>query len=144
MIDNLITGTVVIGICMIIQCAFISVLLQGIIKQDSKKELSPSFLTISTVLVLGVLVLLIGTLIQISIWAALFMYYDEFTAFKDAFYHSIVNFTTLGYGDFVLSNERKLLGGMEAVNGVLMFGLSSGFLYMLLDALLRRKHGFTK
>ncbi|MGB5691485.1 MAG: potassium channel family protein [Flavobacteriaceae bacterium] len=141
MIDNLITGSLVIGICMIIQSASISVLLQGIIRQDSKQEISPTFLRISTVLVLGVFVLLIGSLIQISIWAAVFMYYDEFTAFKDAFYHSTVNFTTLGYGDFILSNERKLLGGLEAVNGILMFGLSSGFLYMLLDALLRRKHG---
>jgi hypothetical protein len=74
-------------------------------------------LRISTVLVLGVSVLFIGNLIQIGIWAAVFMYYDEFTAFKDAFYHSSVNFTTLCYGDFILGNERKLLGGLEAVNG---------------------------
>jgi hypothetical protein len=92
-------------------------------------------------LVLGVSVLFIGNLIQIGIWAAVFMYYDEFTEFKDAFYHSTVNFTTLCYGDFILGNERKLLGGLEAVNGVLMFGLSSGFLYTLLNALLQRKHG---
>ena len=92
-------------------------------------------------MVLGVSVLFIGNLIQIGIWAAVFMYYDEFTEFKDAFYHSTVNFTTLCYGDFILGNERKLLGGLEAVNGVLMFGLSSGFLYTLLTSLLRRKHG---
>jgi hypothetical protein len=62
----------------------------------------------------------------------------EFESYGKAFYHSAVNFSTLGYGDFVMSNEHKLLGALEAVNGVLMFGLSTGFMYAIIHAILLR------
>ena len=45
-----------------------------------------------------------------------------------AFYHSSVNFATLGYGDVVMSAKHKLLGPLEAVNGALMIGVSTGAL----------------
>jgi hypothetical protein len=45
--------------------------------------------------------------------------------YATAFYHSTVNFTTLGYGDIVMPPIWHLLGPLEAANGVLMFGLSA-------------------
>ena len=36
-----------------------------------------------------------------------------------AFYHSAVNFTTLGYGGIVMSEEWRLLGPQEEVSGTL-------------------------
>ena len=48
------------------------------------------------------------------------LWLGEFDQAYDAIYHSAVNFTSLGYGDIVMSRERKLLGPLEAVNGVLM------------------------
>lgn len=44
----------------------------------------------------------------------------EFESFATAFDHSVVNFATLGYGDLVVSEERRLLGALESINGVLM------------------------
>ncbi len=73
-----------------------------------------------------------------TVWAGLFFAFDEFTDFATAFYHSVVNFATLGYGDIVMSPKRRLLGALEATNGVLMFGLTTGFLYTILSGLLRR------
>lgn len=61
-----------------------------------------------------------------------------FAAMSIAFYHSTVNFTTLGYGDMVMNDSRRLLGALEAANGVLMFGLTTGFLYSVLNIFLRR------
>ena len=66
--------------------------------------------------------------LQVGIWALLFLLLGEFQAFSEAYYHSMVNFATLGYGDFVMSEEHKLLGPLEAVNGVIMIGLSSAML----------------
>jgi hypothetical protein len=40
-------------------------------------------------------------------------------------YHSAVNFATLDYGDVVMSDQHKLLGPLEAVNGAIMFGVST-------------------
>ena len=55
-----------------------------------------------------------------------------------AFYHSAVNFASLGYGDIVMSEKWRLLGALEASNGVLMFGLSAGTLLAVMTNLFAR------
>jgi hypothetical protein len=77
--------------------------------------------------------LFIGNLIQAAIWAALFLELGEFTDFNTAFYHSMVNFASLGYGDIVMSEKWRLLGAIEASNGVLMFGLSAGTMLSIMN-----------
>ena len=60
--------------------------------------------------------MMFGNLVQIALWAALFMWLGEFTkVYYEAIYHSAVNFTSLGYGDVVMSKNWKLLGPFEAV-----------------------------
>lgn len=73
-----------------------------------------------------ILVLFFGHLVQAVTWAAIFIWLGEFSSWRVAYYHSLVNLTSLGYGDIVMSEKHRLLGAMEAANGVLMFGLSAG------------------
>ncbi|HEB95958.1 MAG TPA: two pore domain potassium channel family protein [Sedimenticola thiotaurini] len=74
------------------------------------------------------LLLLLGNLTQIAIWAGLFLQLEEFGRFSAAFYHSAVNFSTLGYGDVVMSPRHRLLGPLESLNGILMIGVSTSSL----------------
>jgi len=67
------------------------------------------------------------------LWGGLFLWLGEFEQAYDAIYHSAVNFTSLGYGDIVMSRERKLLGPLEAVNGVLMLGMSAATLMAIVQ-----------
>jgi hypothetical protein len=76
--------------------------------------------------------LLATALAQIALWAAAFVLCGEFADFEEAFYHSAVNFTTLGYGDIVMSRRWRLLGPLEAVNGSLMLSLSAAMLFTVL------------
>jgi hypothetical protein len=64
-------------------------------------------------------------LVEIIIWGVLFALCGEFTHFGDAFYHSAMNYTSLGYGDVVMSSSWKLFGPLEAADGMLMFGVST-------------------
>ena len=84
------------------------------------------------------LLLVVGNLAQVAIWALLFLLLEEFQAFSEAFYHSAVNFATLGYGDFIMSPEHKLLGPLEAINGVLMIGVSTAALMAAFQDAMRR------
>ena len=88
--------------------------------------------------VISVVMLMLFTahMIQIAIWALLFMQLGEFSDFMTAFYHSMVNFTSLGYGDIVMSEDWRLLGAIEASNGVLMFGLTAGTVLSVMGYLL--------
>jgi hypothetical protein len=92
------------------------------------------------VLSITLLVLFLGHFLQFATWASLFLYLGEFQDFETAFYHSTVNFTSLGYGDIVMSERWRLLGALEAANGVLMFGLSAGFVLSVMDALFRQNN----
>jgi len=83
--------------------------------------------------------LFFGHLLQFATWALLFTWLGEFADLATAFDHSTVNFTSLGYGDIVMSEEWRLLGALEAGNGVLMFGLSAGTILAVMNALFARR-----
>jgi voltage-gated potassium channel Kch len=52
---------------------------------------------------------------------------------QTAFYFSIVTYTTTGYGDLVLPEPWRVLGGIEALTGILMCGWSTGFFFAVLS-----------
>ncbi|NKB34862.1 MAG: two pore domain potassium channel family protein [Pseudomonadales bacterium] len=90
-------------------------------------------------------VMFVGHIVQIFIWAILFQLLNEFGDFSTAFYHSTVNFASLGYGDIVMSERWRLLGALEACNGVLMFGLTAGTLLTVMNkAFSRHQDRFRK
>ena len=84
-----------------------------------------------------IMTLLIGHLAQMAVWATAFMAAGEFETFAIAFYHSAVNYTTLGYGDIVMSEKWRLLGPQEAVSGTLAFGWSTAALVTIVIRLNR-------
>ena len=93
------------------------------------------------ILSIALLFLLINSLLQIAVWAVGFSLIGQFPDYRDAFYHSAVNFATLGYGDIVMKPPWRILGAMEAISGVLMLGLSTATLSNVFGKLLalRRK-----
>jgi hypothetical protein len=78
-------------------------------------------------------------LIEIALWAVLFLMCGEFKSLNLAFYHSAVNYTTLGYGDLIMSPSWKLLGPLEAADGALMFGVSTAMIFAVAQRLIRAK-----
>jgi hypothetical protein len=45
----------------------------------------------------------------------------------------------LGYGDIHISERWQLLGPLEAVNGLLLFGLSTAIMFSVLSNLIARR-----
>jgi Ion channel len=73
--------------------------------------------------------------VEIAAWGIAFYYCGEFTNFAAAFYHSAENYTTLGYGDLVMSASWRLLGPFEAADGMLMFGVSTAMIFAVIQRL---------
>jgi hypothetical protein len=73
--------------------------------------------------------LLLLHLFQIMVWAAFYQMDGCFPDFATSFYFSATSYSTVGYGDVVLTQGGRILGAMEAVTGVLMFGWSTGILF---------------
>jgi Ion channel len=78
---------------------------------------------------------LVAHLIEIAFWAVLFLICGEFSDFGTAYYHSAVNYTSLGYGDIVMSPAWRLLGPLETANGMLLFGVSTGMIFAIIQSL---------
>ena len=81
----------------------------------------------------------VAHLIEIALWAVLFVICGEFQEFGIAYYHSAVNYTTLGYGDLIMSPLWKLLGPLEAADGTLMFGVSTAMIFAVIMGLIQVK-----
>ena len=90
------------------------------------------------ILVVVLLLVTIGNMLQVSIWALLFVLLGEFDRIEPALYYSAVNFSTLGYGDIVMSERWRLLGPLEAFNGILMFGVSTALMTATVNYVLRQ------
>lgn len=82
---------------------------------------------------------LLAHLMEIAVWAGLFLMCGEFHDFGMAYYHSAVNFTTLGYGDVVMSPSWRLLGPLEAANGILLFGVSTAMVFAVIVRLMQAR-----
>lgn len=77
------------------------------------------------VVVESILMIFVATLLEASAWAAAYLMLGAISGMEPALYFSVVTFTTVGYGDVVLTPEWRLLGSFEAVNGIIMFGWST-------------------
>ena len=137
MFMSLLLGCVTVIVSMGIQIFAVVFILQYLFKivsiaKNHTGEKRRTTYVISVIMV----ILFIGHMIQVAVWAALFMFVGEFDDFLTAYYHSMVNFASLGYGDIVMSEQWRLMGAIESSIGVLMFGVSAGAMLSIMSYLL--------
>lgn len=77
--------------------------------------------------------LMLTAIVQVALWAVLLNQSGQLPDFTTAFYFSSVNFSTLGYGDIILKDTWRLAGPQEALNGMLMFGVSGATTYAVFN-----------
>ena len=94
-----------------------------------------------TIVASAMVVALAAHLIEMATWAMVFERCGEFRDFAAAFYSSAENYTTLGYGDVVMSARWRLLGPLEAANGMLMFGVTTAMIFAVIQRLLQMRLG---
>lgn len=86
---------------------------------------SPKFLIVMVVTLIGTLA---AITVCVWIWALTFYWLASFADLETSLYFAFASFTTLGFGDVLLPMEHRLLSGMSATNGLLLFGLHTAFL----------------
>jgi len=87
-------------------------------------------------LVLVVLGIFFVHALEIWSWAFLYLWLEQFESMERALYFSTVTFTTLGYGDITLDERWQLLSSFEAANGIILFGVSTAFVFTVMRMLL--------
>jgi hypothetical protein len=75
------------------------------------------------------------------VWAACYHWSGCFSDFATSFYYSATSYSTVGYGDVNPPANWRIVGAIEAVTGILMFGWSTGVLFSTVNYLLGRFKG---
>jgi len=86
--------------------------------------------------VIGITTLFVAFLhgLEASLWAIVYVWLGAFPDFAQAVYFSLQMVTTLGADGVVVIGQRwRLMGPLEAIGGMLLFGLSTAFLFAVLQ-----------
>ena len=127
--------------CTILIHAFTVMAVVNVVRHEKRLgHVGSSFWIDSRIVTVAVSCALIAHLVEIALWALLFMICGEFSAFGNAFDHSAVNYTTLGYGNVIMSPSWRLLGPLEAANGMLMFGVSTAMIFTVIQRLVEARY----
>jgi hypothetical protein len=90
-------------------------------------------------MVLVSLVTAVAHLIQIALWAAALLLVGALPTFGKALYYSAQSYTAVGYGDVVVSEQWRMLGPLESINGLLLFGLSTAVMFAVMSRLIKNR-----
>ena len=134
---NFVVGVPTMLLCLIVQVAVVFWCVRYCTRQTDGDASDAGWLKAIRTLSVSMLAMMIANLLQIALWGFLFVGLGEFEEVYPAVYHSAVNFTSLGYGDVVMKQEWKLLGPLEAANGVLMMSMTAAALTAILQYIIR-------
>jgi hypothetical protein len=128
LLTQMVLGAVMIAVTTLIQGMFTVLGIERLrdhLESRTTKSLVPSTLKLAVF----VLWLFLATVIEVWIWAILYLLLGAIATLEEAVYFSTSTFTTLGFGDIVLDEKWRVLASFEAANGLLMFGWSTALVF---------------
>lgn len=131
------------GLPLIVGTVLFHIVGLGLIRQRTKRFSARSIKhrhpTAAFVIVMGTATLLATSLhgIEAGIWAVAYLGLGALPDFKTAMLFSLDAITSYGHANLNLEQHWHLLGSIEALNGWLLFGLTTAFLFGMLEELWR-------
>jgi len=81
------------------------------------------------------LVLFVAHVAEAMVWALFLKWHELVSGFGEGVYFTAATITTLGYGDVTLPPPWRQIGPLLAIAGVLKFGCSAAFLFVVMQAI---------
>src|SRR5262245_46813321 len=80
---------------------------------------------------MGVTILVVTVLhaLEATIWAAAYWLLEALPDARRALLYSLSSMTSYGHANLYLTEHWQLMGAMEALNGIILFGLTTAFLF---------------
>ena len=110
----------------------------GVARVAGAKKISHPSLFLIVVMIPTVSVLMITHAVEVIVWSLLYWTVEAAPPGANLTYFAFVNYTTLGYGDVLPTQDWRLLGPITAMNGVLLFGWSTAIIFEVLRRALAR------
>jgi hypothetical protein len=71
--------------------------------------------------------------IECGIWAAAYLWLGAVDSPTDALLYSVDSMATLGPSGLTLQRPWQVMGGLEAVNGMILFGVSTAYVFAVMQ-----------
>ena len=135
----LIVGAIVISCTILIHGLGVMMVVRYVRREKDRGRAGKGFWGDFVIVATAIQIALVAHLLETGLWAVVFEWCGEFHDFAAAYYHSAVNYSTLGYGDVVMSPSWRLMGPLEAADGMLMFGVSTAMVFALIQGLIQAR-----
>ena len=139
MFNVLILAFAIFGICVFIHVTGL-MLLSDRLRRRNFTAREASLWRDTTVLMEAFAAVVVLHLTETTIWAIFYQTWQLFPTFEASLYFSLTSYTTIGFGDVVLPDRWRLLGGIEGFSGILLSGLSTAFLFVIVSGLLQNRN----
>lgn len=133
MLRGLFASFILASLCVVIHTFGLVLLADWLMRHPLKLEPQFSIRRYSLLLTSVFAIITLLHLGETLIWAAFYDWWGHFGDFETAWYFSVGSYMTIGYGDVVLPARWRMLGGLEGINGVLLCGLSTAFLFVVVN-----------
>jgi voltage-gated potassium channel len=136
--NELLVAFAIFSLCVVIHVGGIMTLADLLTNRAKPHRVNSLFLDME-MLLLSFAVIIVLHLSETTIWAVYYYLQGLFPDFETSLYFSFTCYTTMGFGDVVLPQKWRILGGVEGFSGVLLSGLSTAFLFVVLSTLRSRR-----
>jgi len=134
MLGQLAIGSLLIVSTVLIHGVILELVLKALLRMPQAWEIRWRALVFSAI----VLSVFAAHVLEIWVWATFYIFIEEIHTLEAALYFSTSSFTTVGYGDLVLTPEWRLMGALESANGMMLFGWSTAFIFEVVRRSYRR------
>jgi hypothetical protein len=140
LIGNLVLASIMVILTVIVHFLGLVLLLRLLGSHGHKVDHWHRIARQCALLIIAVLGIVFLHTIEIWAYALLFVGLGAIEGLEPALYFSTVSFSSLGYGDVVLTERWRMIGAIEAANGLILFGWSTAFLLSLMGKLRALEH----
>ncbi len=131
-IMQVVLGSGLLAVCSIWHVVCIAACVPLVQKTGHRFPPTKATFNFAIILLVAFAAIIFAHTVQIWTWAIVFAGTGALQSVTEAFYFSMVTYTTLGYGDIVLVDGFRLFGTFASITGLLTFGLSTAFLVGLM------------
>ncbi len=132
-------ASILMTICLVVHVAVLSGSVQLLRRNRHRLETMASAYRNVWLIGVSLFAVVIATTIGVWLWAICVIGVGALGTFEDALYFALATYTTLGYGDILLTPAFRIFGAFASVAGLLAFGLSTAFLVGIFTRLLPRE-----
>ena len=137
MLTEIAIAAAIVTVCLIIHVAGILLMAEWLLSRREELARTASSRQFALLIILLFAGIMFLHIVQTTLWAVFYYSQDLFSDFETSLYFSMVSFTTLGYGDVLLPRRWRLLGVIEGFSGVLLCGVSTAFIFAVVNAMLQ-------